>query len=236
MFKTATAVVIALATSAVPAAGPEQINQDINARIRAEATNNSQIMRTMHYLTDVYGPRLTGSPNYKAAAEWTIKQMTEWGFTNGHLEPWDFGHPGWMNERFSGFITAPVKDSLVGEVLGWTPSTKGTATGQAVQIVPPTNPTKEELAAWIATTTPTVKGKMVLVGKAVAVPVTIDKAPLRRKDEDVKRPVRPQHAPVCRAGSRRAAGAAARRGARQRERRQCAGRCDARRGRRARAD
>ena len=129
MFKTATAVVIALAASAVPAAGPEQINQEINARIRAEATNNSQIMRTVHYFTDVYGPRLTGSPNYKAAAEWTIKQMTEWGFTNGHLEPWDFGHPGWMNERFAGFITSPVKDSLVGEVLGWTPSTKGTATG-----------------------------------------------------------------------------------------------------------
>ena len=33
----------------------------------------------MHFLTDVYGPRLTGSPNHKAAAEWAVKQMTEWG-------------------------------------------------------------------------------------------------------------------------------------------------------------
>ena len=75
---------------------------DINAKIRKEETENSQIMRTMHFLTDVYGPRLTGSPNLKAAGEWAIKQMTAWGFENGHLEPWDFGHPGWMNERFSG--------------------------------------------------------------------------------------------------------------------------------------
>ena len=203
MFKTATAVVIALATVATPVAGPEPINQEINAKIRAEASNNSQIMRTTHYLTDVHGPRLTGSPNYKAAAEWTIKQMTEWGFTNAHLEPWEFGHPGWLNERFSGFIVSPVKDSLVGEVLGWTPSTTGTATGEAVQIVPPVNPTAEELAAWIATTKGTLAGKMVLVGKAAIVPVTIDKAPLRRKDEDLKKqydPATPSAAPAGRGG------------------------------------
>jgi hypothetical protein len=195
MFKTATAVAIALATVAAPAAGPEKINQDINLKIRAEATNNSQIMRTVHYLTDVYGPRLTGSPNHKAAGEWAIKQMTDWGLTNGHLEPWEFGHPGWMNERFSGFVTSPVKDSLVGEVLGWTPSTKGTAAGDAIQIVPPTSPTRDELAAWIASTKPAVAGKIVLVGKAVAVPVTIDKAPLRRKDEDVQRQYDPNTPP-----------------------------------------
>jgi hypothetical protein len=43
---------------------------DINEKIRKEEAANSQIMRTMHFLTDVYGPRLTGSPNHKAAAEW----------------------------------------------------------------------------------------------------------------------------------------------------------------------
>ena len=70
---------------------------DINKKIRAEETDHSQIMRTMHFLTDIYGPRLTGSPNHKAAADWAIKQMTDWGLENAHLEPWDFGHPGWMN-------------------------------------------------------------------------------------------------------------------------------------------
>src|SRR5690349_13644554 len=65
---------------------------EVQAKIRSEGMERSQIMRTMHFLTDVYGPRLTGSPNHKAAAEWAIKQMTAWGFENGHLEPWDFGH------------------------------------------------------------------------------------------------------------------------------------------------
>src|SRR5688500_6480331 len=74
-------------------------NGDLLSRIREEAMERSHIMKTMHMFTDVYGPRLTGSPNHKAAAEWAVKQMTEWGFVNGRVEPWDFGHPGWLNER-----------------------------------------------------------------------------------------------------------------------------------------
>ncbi len=139
-------MIAGLAIAAAPAITSEKIDTEINAKIRAEAENNSQIMKTMHFLTDVHGPRLTGSPNFKAAAEWTVKQMTEWGFTNGKLEPWDFVNadgtprPGWLNERFSAHIISPVKDSLVGEVLAWTPSTKGTVTTEAVHVVAPTRP------------------------------------------------------------------------------------------------
>ena len=48
---------------------------DINKKIRQEENDHSQIMHTMHFLTDVYGPRLTGSPNHKAAADWAIQEM-----------------------------------------------------------------------------------------------------------------------------------------------------------------
>src|SRR5688500_1904646 len=110
---------------------------DINVQIRKEAMENSKIMRTMHYLSDVYGPRLTGSPNHKAAAEWAAKEMTSWGFSNAALELWDFGSPGWVNERASGFITSPVRDSLVFEVLAWTPGTKKAVKSQAFNLVIP---------------------------------------------------------------------------------------------------
>ena len=109
--------------------------------------DNSQIMKTMHYLTDVYGPRLTGSPNHENAAKWAVKQMESWGFINGKLEPWDFSRSttrtarvGWLNEEATGHIVSPVKDNLVFEVLAWTPSTKGTVTGPAVNIVTPQGP------------------------------------------------------------------------------------------------
>ena len=43
-------------------------------------------MEIESYLTDVYGPRLTGSPNIKEAADWAQKTMKEWGLANVHLE------------------------------------------------------------------------------------------------------------------------------------------------------
>lgn len=186
----------------------ERIDADVNAKIRQEGMQNSQIMRTLHFFTDVYGPRLTGSPNHENAAKWAVKQMTAWGFANGHLEPWDFGHPGWLNERLTAHIVAPVKDSLVCEVLAWTPSTKGTVTAQAVQLVlpetsapptapvttggrqggaaPNTNPTQEQLTTYLATVKDQVKGKIVLVGKPSVVPVTINPAPKRMDDKTAK--------------------------------------------------
>src|SRR5678815_2064785 len=113
------ALSLILSTLVVPVAA-QNGDADLLNKIRKEAMQNSQILKTMHMLTDVYGPRLTGSPNHKRAAEWAIKQMTDWGFENGHLEPWNFGHPGWLNERLSAHIISPVKDSLVCEVLAWT--------------------------------------------------------------------------------------------------------------------
>ena len=120
-------LLLALAGSAamLAAAGPEPIDHAMNARIRAEARDRSQIMQTLHVLTDVYGPRLTGSPNHEAAAEWALAEMKKWGLGSGQLEPWDFGHPGWLNERLTAHVVSPVKDALVGEALAWTNGTNG---------------------------------------------------------------------------------------------------------------
>ena len=115
----------AIAVSTIALRAEDTTSRDVNWKIRREATENSQIMKTLHVLTDVYGPRLTGSPNLKSAGEWAIKQMASWGLTNGRLEPWEFGQPGWLNQRFTAHLVSPVTDALVGEVLAWTPSTKG---------------------------------------------------------------------------------------------------------------
>jgi carboxypeptidase Q len=161
-------------------------NSDIYARILKEETENSQIMHTLHFFSDVYGPRLTGSPNLKAAGDWAVKQMQTWGFENVRLEPWNFGHPGWLNERASGFITSPVKDSLVFEVLAWTPGTNGTVASQAAQIVLPEKPTQEELTAYFDSVRAQVTGKIVLVGKLTNVPVNFTPPAKRLSDDDLR--------------------------------------------------
>jgi hypothetical protein len=138
-------------------------------------------------LTDRYGPRLTGSPNYEAAARWTMKQMTDWGLKNAHLEPWDFGHPGWTNEHAAGYMVAPVRDTLVLEVLAWTPSTRGTAVGQAVLLVPPERPTKDELTAWFDANKDKARGRIVLLGKPATLSVVFTAPAKRMEDEAVRK-------------------------------------------------
>ena len=174
-----------LVAALVSAGVPENNDQDIYWQIRHESINNSQILRTMHMLTDVYGPRLTGSPNLKAAAEWAITQMQTWGLKNGHLEPWDFGHPGWRNERLSAHIVSPVQDHLVTEALAWTPGTNGPVRAPAVQITLPPRPTLQELTAHLEPFKSTVAGRIVLVGTPQRVLVTFNPAPPRRDDSDV---------------------------------------------------
>ena len=176
-------------------------NADINAKIRKEAMENSQIMKTLHYFTDVYGPRLTGSPKLKMAGEYAMKQMKEWGFDKTEMDPWNWGHPGWEADKAAGFITSPVKDSLVFEVLAWTPSTKGTVKSQAVQMNVPRvklnedprcmrNPTQEELNTYFAQTD--VKGKIILIGTPNSPKVDFDPPAKRLDGEAISRRLTPQ--------------------------------------------
>ena len=207
------------------------VDEKTFARIRSEEAEHSEIMHTLHMLTDRYGPRLTGSPNHEAAAKWAVKQLTDWGFKNAHLEPWDFGHPGWLNERAAGYIVSPVHENLKFEVLGWTPSTKGTVTAAVAQIVLPRGPeiprnpdaagrggrgaaagpqyqqpTQAELTAWMEANKANVRGKMVMVGKAAVVPVNFEPAPLRREDEQVRQSYDPNNPTAGRGFGRGGAG------------------------------
>lgn len=166
-------------------AAQERIDQDVFWKIRQEGTTNSTILDTLHVLTDVYGPRLTGSPNLKAAGEWAVDQMHSWGLKEGRLEPWDFGHAGWTNERLTAHIVSPMSDALVAEVLAWTPGTNGVVRGQAFQMTLPERPTRDVLTAHLEPLKDAVQGKIVLVGAPRQVLVTFSTPALRRDDAAV---------------------------------------------------
>ncbi len=109
-----TTFALSLALSSLALSAPsaqEQIDRDINWKIRREATDNSRILRTLHFLTDVYGPRLTGSPNLKAAQDWVVTETTAWGLKNARLEPWSFGHPGWVKQPTKEVLTTFFDDN-----------------------------------------------------------------------------------------------------------------------------
>src|SRR2546421_10368979 len=163
----------------LPLLAQSQSDKDLLERIRKEERDNSQIMKTEHMLTDVYGQRLTGSPNHKAAAEWAIRQMTAWGLQNAHLEPWEFGHVGWLNERLTAHMISPIKDVLTCEVLAWTPGTRGPVRAKAYQMILPERPTQEQLTAFFEKEQAKVRGRIVLAGKHTIVPVNLNPPPKR---------------------------------------------------------
>jgi len=128
---------ILLAVSVVlPVAAQAPSPSDLNAiyQIEEEGFRSSQVMDTMSYLTDVYGPRLTNSPNIKEAAKWTMDKLNEWHISNVHLEPWGPFGRGWSNERFSAQMIAPRPFELIAYPKAWTPGLTGTVTADAVFI------------------------------------------------------------------------------------------------------
>jgi hypothetical protein len=143
----------------------------------------------------MYGPRLTGSPNHKNAADWAVKQMTAWGIQNAHLEPWEFGHPGWLNERLTAHMIAPIKDSLVCEVLAWTPSTKGPVQAKALQLILPDRPTQDQLTSFFAAQRVRVRNRIVFIGKPAVIPVNITPPPKRMTDEQAQQRYGPNPRP-----------------------------------------
>ena len=187
-----------VSTTMLPTAFAQTSQSEINAAIRKEGMENSKVMNTIHVFTDVYGPRLTGSPNLVNASKWAVGEMTRWGFDKAELEPWEFGKMGWVNEMNSGRIFSPVQDSLTYEVLAWTPSTKGLVRGDVVSLVVPTFPSPEnnkvmqlptqaELTAYLDSIKAAVNGNIVLYGRPASIPVTINPAPRRISDEDAKK-------------------------------------------------
>ncbi len=203
----------------LPLVAQERVDEVTNAKMRSEELEHSQIMHTLHMLTDRYGPRVTGTPNHEQAAKWAIKQMSDWSLQNAHLEPWEFGHPGWLNESASGHLDAPVHENIKFEVLAWTPSTSGKVVASAIQLIPPQGPLptarppppagspgpnfvapptrlgplKTDLDQWIADNQSKVSGKIVLIGKAAVIPVNFTAPTKRRPDEQVKAQFDPAH-------------------------------------------
>src|SRR4026207_1438284 len=111
---------------------PEQLDRQMIGKIRDEGLNHSQVMDHISWLSDVYGPRLTGSPAIMQASEWVIKKVTDWGLTNAHREPWKFGK-GWSLVRFSAHLVEPQIQPLIGFPIEWSAGSKATVTGDVVR-------------------------------------------------------------------------------------------------------
>jgi carboxypeptidase Q len=125
-------VAIAAAVTFVDAQ-TEKLDYATIGRIRDEGLNRSQVMDHVSWLSDVYGPRLTGSPAIQQASEWAMKRFGEWGLANIHQERWKFGK-GWSLVRFSAHLIEPQVQPLIGFPVEWSAGTKGAVTADVVRV------------------------------------------------------------------------------------------------------
>src|SRR5579872_678994 len=155
-----------LCTVSVLAVAQEKLDLATLHKIKDEAFQRSQVMETMFQLTDVHGPRLTNSANYFAAADWVVKQMTDWGI-KAHQEKWPIGH-GWEYTHFSAHMTAPQYAPLIGFPQAWTAGTNGVVSGEPMYI--------EQLnsEADLEKYKGKIKGKIILVGAPHELKMSVD--------------------------------------------------------------
>lgn len=165
----------------VAAPASEDVDFEVLQRIMEEGLERSQLAELAGHLTDVIGPRLTGSPGMARANAWAAEKFNEWGLSNVTIEPWgEFGR-GWEVVSYKGRILTPFIQPLNALPVAWTGSTEGTITAsvRVIQIE-----SVEDLEAYRGT----LAGAIVLTRDPVDVEPEYEVEPHRRALDDLLAP------------------------------------------------
>lgn len=126
-------VPLVMLPAALAAQAPAASDTTILARIRDEGFNRSRVFQTAVALSDIRGPRLAGSPQFREAAEWAVQELTSWGMTGATLEPWGTRRGrSWSVTRHSVEMTAPRYQRIIAFPRAWSPPTPGVVRGKPI--------------------------------------------------------------------------------------------------------
>jgi hypothetical protein len=156
-------------------------------RIRTEALEHSAVMETALQLTDVSGPRLTGSESFNNAMAWAARRLRELGAVNVHTEPFDWGIR-WSYSHMSLELVGPQPAPLLAYPITWSAGTPGRVTGDVFQTKADVGRFEESAFDEIFNEIRgRVRDKFVMVHAAIAVPVPpVNDAPVSRRFTDAE--------------------------------------------------
>jgi hypothetical protein len=109
-------------------------------RVRREARENSAVGKYAFYLSDVYGPRLSGSPSYREAAAWAWRTLHDLTLDNVEYHSAtsaDWAEPGWAYQRYAVRLLEPTFATLSAIPVPYSPPTEGKLTGEPIQFLLP---------------------------------------------------------------------------------------------------
>ncbi len=134
MCKSPLLILIALVLAIPTAFSQEPVDEDMNKIIRKHGLDNSEVMEIASWMTDVYGPRLTGSPMLDKATEWALGKLKDMGMSNVHLEEWGPFGRGWEMEHFEMHATGPSYWPVIAYPKAWSPATNGKVEGEVIYL------------------------------------------------------------------------------------------------------
>jgi hypothetical protein len=137
----------------------EVVDTAVFNKIRNAELKDSHIPYIAHYLTDVSGPRLTGSPGFKRAADWAVAEMKKWGLVNATLEPWGQFGKNWELLDFSIIMKAPYVQPIMAYPDPWSASTNGLQQAPVVLLTP----AQSRDTTYLSQHLDDLKGKFILV-------------------------------------------------------------------------
>ena len=178
------AIAVVLGTALVYAAD-DRVDLKVVDQIKAEAFDRSQVMDHLYFLTEVHGPRLTGSPQFTRAAEWAMDRLKSFGVQNVHTEKWGPFGRAWSVEQASVELLRPNYQMLTAAPLAWAGSSNGPVEGEPilapVKVDFENGPKKvrQQLADYQKEWTGKLRGRIVLV-TALSAPKPQTAAHLRR--------------------------------------------------------
>jgi len=157
----------------------EKVDTAVISKIKDEGMNRSQVMEILSYLCDIYSPRLTGSPEYKRAADWVSQKLASWGLQNIYYDKLPFGK-GWTLKRFHLNALQPVRFPVIAYPKAWTPGVKGTVSSDVVYFDAKTEADLEKFKGQL-------KGKFVLISDPRELTANFEPQARRLTDSDLLR-------------------------------------------------
>ncbi|MBI3131118.1 MAG: M20/M25/M40 family metallo-hydrolase [Acidobacteria bacterium] len=136
------------------------------AQLTDEIKAHSEALTNLEYLSDVIGPRLTGSQNLLKAQAWAMGKLKGYGAVNVREEAYEFG-PSWSRGTFSARLLTHAGIPLQGAAFGWGATTPGPVRGE---VLLPAPQSLEELKALPALA----KGKFLLMAGRFPAPKDVD--------------------------------------------------------------
>jgi len=118
----------------LPLTAQEKIDTAAVIKMKDEGMNHSHVMELESWISDIYGPRLNWSPEYREAADWASAKLKEFGVENIHFEKFGPAAKGWTLKKFYLNVIEPHAFPLIAYPKAWSPGTKGIMSGKAVYL------------------------------------------------------------------------------------------------------